>query len=75
MITEKQREEALRTVPALVKAPDYIDLYLYLVYGDRCFLTQDLIKNGRPSAVLINKKSRELALLLGRHIIESEIDV
>lgn len=73
MITEKEREEALKTVPALAKAPDYIDLYLYLLYGDRCFLTQDLMKNGKPSAVAINKKTRELSLLLALHIIEGEV--
>lgn len=72
MITEKIREEALSKVEAFKHRPDYIELYLYLVYGDKCFLTDDLKKNGKPSAVAIKKKVEELAILLARHIIIQE---
>lgn len=76
MITEKERQEGLRHVEAFKLRPDYIDLYLYFIYKDKCFLTSDLINaQGKPKQVAIKKKAEELIILMGRHIITSELGI
>lgn len=69
-MTELERIRALERVETLSLRPEYIEIYLYVLFEDKIYLPKDCISDtGKPKVAMINKRVRELILLFGLELI------
>lgn len=73
MSNEERRRKALSELTTFRVAPEYLELYFYHIFDkDISFLPQSLLKeNNKPNKPLINSKTAELVILLGRELLYS----
>ncbi|MGL4970701.1 MAG: hypothetical protein ACRC45_03615 [Cetobacterium sp.] len=71
MVVEERRRKLLEDLPLFKLRPDFLELYMYHLFKDKSFLTEDLkTEKGEPSKPSINKKTSELVIMMGLIILE-----